>query len=172
MLRVTEIFTSIQGETTFSGWPSSFVRLTGCNLLCRWCDTRYAHRGGEPWEVERIIGAVSPLALPSRGPRALSAICCSRPSRTTETVARRRSGMTPEERARDERVARFYERGLALVTGDVVYGDRRAMDERLLTYTSTPLEQNTEITGTAVVRLYVTSTETDSSSMPRMSPAE
>ena len=59
MLRISEIFTSIQGETTFAGWPSTFVRLSGCNLRCRWCDTRYALEGGEEWERGRILEAVA-----------------------------------------------------------------------------------------------------------------
>jgi 7-carboxy-7-deazaguanine synthase len=46
-LRVTEIFFSIQGEACFSGWPTVFVRLTGCPLRCRYCDTAYAFTGGE-----------------------------------------------------------------------------------------------------------------------------
>ena len=46
-LRVTEIFVSIQGEACFSGWPTVFVRLTGCPLRCQYCDTAYAFTGGE-----------------------------------------------------------------------------------------------------------------------------
>jgi 7-carboxy-7-deazaguanine synthase len=46
-LRITEIFFSIQGEATFSGWPTVFVRLTGCPLRCQYCDTAYAFTGGE-----------------------------------------------------------------------------------------------------------------------------
>jgi 7-carboxy-7-deazaguanine synthase len=46
-LKVTEIFFSIQGEAVFSGWPTVFVRLTGCPLRCQYCDTAYAFTGGE-----------------------------------------------------------------------------------------------------------------------------
>jgi 7-carboxy-7-deazaguanine synthase len=46
-LRITEIFHSIQGEAAFSGWPTVFVRLTGCPLRCQYCDTAYAFTGGE-----------------------------------------------------------------------------------------------------------------------------
>ena len=46
-VRITEIFHSLQGESTFAGRPSAFVRLTGCDLRCRWCDTSYAFHGGE-----------------------------------------------------------------------------------------------------------------------------
>jgi 7-carboxy-7-deazaguanine synthase len=51
MLRVTEIFASIQGETSYVGLPFSFVRLTGCNLRCRYCDTTYAYYGGEEFNL-------------------------------------------------------------------------------------------------------------------------
>src|SRR5262245_3031454 len=46
-LRITEIFFSIQGEAAFSGWPTVFIRLTGCPLRCQYCDTAYAFTGGE-----------------------------------------------------------------------------------------------------------------------------
>jgi 7-carboxy-7-deazaguanine synthase len=60
MLLVAEMFTSLQGETTFTGWPCAFLRLAGCNLRCRWCDTPYAREpGGEPWELERLVARVS-----------------------------------------------------------------------------------------------------------------
>lgn len=53
-LRVTEIFLSIQGEADSVGWPTVFVRLTGCPLRCRWCDTAYAFHGGQWWSLDRI----------------------------------------------------------------------------------------------------------------------
>ena len=46
-LRVTEIFHSIQGESTWAGLPCTFVRLTGCPLRCVWCDTEYSFHGGD-----------------------------------------------------------------------------------------------------------------------------
>jgi 7-carboxy-7-deazaguanine synthase len=58
MLRVNEIFHSIQGESSHAGRPCVFVRLTGCNLRCRWCDTAYAFHEGrsmEPAELRRRI---------------------------------------------------------------------------------------------------------------------
>ena len=55
-LKVTEIFFSIQGEAVFSGWPTVFVRLTGCPLRCQYCDTAYAFTGGE-WRTFAEIEA-------------------------------------------------------------------------------------------------------------------
>jgi 7-carboxy-7-deazaguanine synthase len=55
-LKITEIFFSIQGEAMFSGWPTVFVRLTGCPLRCQYCDTAYAFTGGE-WRTFAEIEA-------------------------------------------------------------------------------------------------------------------
>jgi 7-carboxy-7-deazaguanine synthase len=57
-LRVTEIFHSIQGESTWAGMPCTFVRLTGCPLRCTWCDTEYAFHGGEKLSLDEIIARV------------------------------------------------------------------------------------------------------------------
>ena len=57
-LQVTEIFSSIQGESTHVGRPCTFVRLTGCNLRCSWCDTQYALEGGETMSVTTIVERV------------------------------------------------------------------------------------------------------------------
>lgn len=57
-LRVTEIFHSIQGESTWAGLPCVFVRLTGCPLRCVWCDTEYAFFGGEILSLEEILAQV------------------------------------------------------------------------------------------------------------------
>ena len=57
-LRVNEIFYSIQGESSFAGRPCVFVRLTGCNLRCSYCDTRYAYDEGEHLEISAIISKV------------------------------------------------------------------------------------------------------------------
>jgi len=54
-LRITEIFYSLQGETRTAGWPTIFIRLTGCPLRCSYCDTEYAFQGGEWMEIENII---------------------------------------------------------------------------------------------------------------------
>jgi 7-carboxy-7-deazaguanine synthase len=57
-LKITEIFFSIQGEACFSGWPTVFVRLTGCPLRCQYCDTAYAFTGGEWRSFEEIEAEV------------------------------------------------------------------------------------------------------------------
>lgn len=57
-LRITEIFLSVQGEATSVGWPTVFVRLTGCPLRCGYCDTAYAFHGGERLELAEILGRV------------------------------------------------------------------------------------------------------------------
>ncbi len=57
-LRVTEIFHSIQGESTWAGLPCAFVRLAGCPLRCTWCDTDYAFFGGERLTLDEIIRRV------------------------------------------------------------------------------------------------------------------
>ncbi len=53
-LRVSEIFYSIQGESSFAGRPCVFVRLSGCNLRCAWCDTTYAYSGGELLDLAAV----------------------------------------------------------------------------------------------------------------------
>jgi len=58
MLRVTEIFRSIQGESTHAGRPCTFVRLTGCPMRCVWCDSEYTFTGGEHYSIDEIIGRV------------------------------------------------------------------------------------------------------------------
>jgi 7-carboxy-7-deazaguanine synthase len=55
---VTEIFKSIQGESTFAGLPCIFVRLTGCNLRCHWCDTAYAFYGGKQLTPDAVFDRV------------------------------------------------------------------------------------------------------------------
>lgn len=57
-MRITEIFHSIQGESTHAGRPCAFVRLTGCNLRCRWCDSEYTFSGGERMSIDEIVARV------------------------------------------------------------------------------------------------------------------
>jgi 7-carboxy-7-deazaguanine synthase len=59
---ITEIFRSIQGESSYAGLPCIFVRLTGCNLRCTWCDTAYAFYGGSRRTIAEIIVEVRQLA--------------------------------------------------------------------------------------------------------------
>jgi 7-carboxy-7-deazaguanine synthase len=59
MLQVNEIFHSIQGESTRAGLACVFVRLTGCNLRCVWCDTAYAFHEGHPMTVEQVVAEVA-----------------------------------------------------------------------------------------------------------------
>ena len=61
---ITEIFKSIQGESTFAGLPCVFVRLTGCNLRCHWCDTAYAFHGGRKMTVDEVFDKVRHLGGP------------------------------------------------------------------------------------------------------------
>lgn len=59
MLRVTEIFRSIQGESTHAGRPCTFVRLTGCPMRCVWCDSEYTFTGGEHYSIDNIMAQVA-----------------------------------------------------------------------------------------------------------------
>ena len=58
MLRVTEIFRSIQGESTHAGRPCTFVRLTGCPMRCTWCDSEYTFTGGEHFTIDEVVQKV------------------------------------------------------------------------------------------------------------------
>jgi 7-carboxy-7-deazaguanine synthase len=61
-LKITEIFYSLQGEADTVGFPTVFVRLTGCPLRCQYCDTAYAFHGGEWLGVEQVLGRVAEFA--------------------------------------------------------------------------------------------------------------
>jgi 7-carboxy-7-deazaguanine synthase len=64
VLTINEIFHSIQGESTFAGEPCVFVRLTACDLRCRWCDTPYAFYEGRKMSVDEVISQVDAFGCP------------------------------------------------------------------------------------------------------------
>jgi len=61
-MQITEIYKSLQGESTYAGLPCVFVRLTGCNLRCSWCDSEYTFQGGRKMSVEQVLDEVSRLS--------------------------------------------------------------------------------------------------------------
>jgi len=63
-LRITEIFHSLQGESTRVGLPTVFIRLTGCPLRCIWCDTEYAFSGGKSWPLQDVLATVASFECP------------------------------------------------------------------------------------------------------------
>src|SRR5438477_6180318 len=64
MLTISEIFYSIQGESTFAGRPCVFVRLTGCDLRCSWCDTPYAFHEGRKMSIDDVVEEVARYGSP------------------------------------------------------------------------------------------------------------
>jgi len=64
VLTVNEIYASVQGESTFAGQPCTFVRLTACDLRCRWCDTPYAFHEGRKVPIADVLAEVQSLGLP------------------------------------------------------------------------------------------------------------
>ncbi len=110
-LRITEIFYSLQGEARTVGWPTVFVRLTGCPLRCGYCDTGYAFSGGEWLTLDEILGEVAthgaryvtvtggePLAQPNT-PELLTRLCDAGHAVSLETSGSRDIG------ALDDRVS-------------------------------------------------------------------
>jgi 7-carboxy-7-deazaguanine synthase len=63
-LIITEIYASVQGESSYAGIPCTFLRLTGCPLRCRWCDTAYGFYGGTEMDLNAIVERVTDLGLP------------------------------------------------------------------------------------------------------------
>jgi 7-carboxy-7-deazaguanine synthase len=69
-MQITEIFKSIQGESTHAGLPCIFVRFTGCNLRCTWCDTAYAFYGGRQMSLDEVLERVREFSRSSANPDA------------------------------------------------------------------------------------------------------
>ena len=65
-MKISEIFTSIQGETSFAGLPFTFVRLTGCNLRCSYCDTQYAYEEGTEYSLDAVVTEINKRGVVSR----------------------------------------------------------------------------------------------------------
>ena len=63
-LRITEVFHSLQGEADAVGWPTVFIRLTGCPLRCRYCDTEYAFYGGDWWSIGELVARARSFGTP------------------------------------------------------------------------------------------------------------
>jgi 7-carboxy-7-deazaguanine synthase len=63
-LRVKEIFRSVQGESTWAGWPCTFVRTVGCELRCVYCDEPHAFAGGESLELDEVVERIAALGVP------------------------------------------------------------------------------------------------------------
>lgn len=63
-LPVHEVFASIQGESTFAGWPCAFLRLSGCNLACAWCDTVHAADSSTSYTVDEALAVLAAYGLP------------------------------------------------------------------------------------------------------------
>jgi len=112
-LVVTEIFRSIQGESSFAGLPCTFVRLTGCALRCVWCDSAYAFSGGSTRTLDEVIAEVARLGAPfveltggepleQEGVYALAAALCDR----SHTVLLETGGHVPLDRV-DPRVIKI-----------------------------------------------------------------
>ena len=63
-LQLIEIFASVQGETSYSGLPTTFIRLAACNLRCSWCDTSYSFGKGQTWQISQILEQVKQKGCP------------------------------------------------------------------------------------------------------------
>ena len=63
-LTITEIYPSIQGESSFAGQPCTFVRLTACDLRCAWCDTVYAFTEGRKQPLDDVVDEIRRIGLP------------------------------------------------------------------------------------------------------------
>lgn len=68
-MQITEIYKSLQGESSFAGLPCIFIRLTGCNLRCTWCDSEYTFTGGSRMSLEQVMAEVHRLSPPRQHTR-------------------------------------------------------------------------------------------------------
>ena len=91
-LRLTEIFLSLQGESNSVGWPTVFVRLTGCPLRCGYCDTTYSFHGGQWWDIDAIVAEVARLGVRHAEREDLT----GRQTRATAADGDARCGMTAQ----------------------------------------------------------------------------
>ena len=66
-MQISEIYKSLQGESTYAGLACVFVRLTGCNLRCSWCDSEFSFHGGSKMTVEEVLAEVTRLSPPGTG---------------------------------------------------------------------------------------------------------
>src|SRR5690348_3488709 len=62
-LKITEVFLSLQGETSLAGWPTVFIRLTGCPLRCQYCDTAYAFHGGQWRTLDELLAETAAFGV-------------------------------------------------------------------------------------------------------------
>lgn len=129
-MQVTEIFRSIQGESTYAGLPCIFVRLTGCNLRCAWCDTAYSFYGGTRMSIDEVLGRVRELSG-----RLVSELDASRPSQTSEPVLVELTGGEP------------------LLQPDAVALTRRLMDENYTVLVETSGERFVGVLPREVVKI-------------------
>jgi 7-carboxy-7-deazaguanine synthase len=68
-MQITEIYKSLQGESTYAGLPCVFIRLTGCNLRCSWCDSEFSFYGGKKMTVDEVMAEVARLSPGGRPPQ-------------------------------------------------------------------------------------------------------
>ena len=66
-MQITEIYKSLQGESTYAGLPCVFVRFTGCNLRCTWCDSEFSFYGGREMKVDEVMAEVARLSPSGNG---------------------------------------------------------------------------------------------------------
>ena len=62
-LQITEIYKSVQGESSYAGLPCTFIRLTGCPLRCKWCDTVYGFEGGKSYSFDELLAETKELGV-------------------------------------------------------------------------------------------------------------